>query len=36
MKQNDRWWNLQKTKIDYNKIIMFIQDNLIIIIGSVK
>jgi hypothetical protein len=37
MEQNNIYWNLQyftfkKTKIDYNKIIMFAQNNLIIVI----
>jgi hypothetical protein len=41
MQQNDIYWNLQnfifwKNKIDYKKIIMSTQNNLIIIIGSAK
>jgi hypothetical protein len=41
IEQNDIYWNLQKiifweNKIDYNKIIMFTQNNLIIITGNAK
>jgi hypothetical protein len=42
MKQNDTYQNLQKhlffknTKIDYNIIIMFAPNNLIIVIGNAK
>jgi hypothetical protein len=41
MEKNDIKWNLQnfifwKDKIDYNKIIMSTQNNLIIVIGSGK
>jgi hypothetical protein len=41
MEQNDIIWNLQnfifwKDKINYNKIIMSRQNNLIIVINSVK